>query len=292
MKRLPRAMILILLYLTLLYNLERIEFNNTALIDIKGFVYALVIIIIILLLQWKAARRLSLPALMLITLGVYLIGKFVVFLYWTNWDENSSYLIIAEITLIWIGVLLAYRAGVYMEDFENAVQNITFSDLDYARELDKTTEDIRVEMYRSRRYNHPLTMVVIEPETIPLDLDMNVAIREVQRSMLERYFTVNMARAIHNDLRLVDMIIDLDKGKRFAILYPETTREKALPLVERVYKVAKEMGITIRAGIASFPESAVTFEELLNRSIQNMGRVDLPKIEPNEQEHATKEKSE
>ena len=279
MKRLPRAMILILLYLTLLYNLERISINDIQLIDIKGFVYALVIIVIVIILQWKPARKLMLPTLMLITLMIYGIGKFFVFLYWTTWDINSAYLIIAEVTLIWLGVLLAYRAGVYMEDFENAVRNITFSDEEEARELDKTIEDIRVEMYRSRRYNHPLTMVVIEPETIPLNMDMSIAIREVQRSMFERYFTVNMARAIQQNLRLVDIIIDLDKGKRFAILYPETNRENVIPLVERVYKTAKEMGITIRAGLASFPENAVTFDELLKYSVDKLGTLDFPKIE-------------
>lgn len=279
MKRLPRAMIYIILYLTLLYNLERIKINHVALIDIKGFVYALIVIIIIILLQVPSARKLPLSAIMLITLGIYAIGKFTVFFYWTTWDANSAYLVITEVVLIWLAVLLAYRAGVYMEDFENAVSNISFSDLEYARDLDKTTDDIRVEMYRSRRYNHPLTLAVIEPETIPLDMDMNIAIREVQRSMLERYFTVNMARAIHKDLRLVDTIIDLDKGKRFAILYPETTREKALPLVERAYRIAKEMGISIRAGMASFPENAVTFEELLKRSTDNLGRLEFPKIQ-------------
>ena len=278
MKRLPRAMITIILYLTLLYNLERITINRESLIDIKGFVYGLVIIAIVILLQSRRARKLSLPAIMLITLGVYAVGKFFIFLYWTIWDANSAYLIIAEISLIWLGVLLAYRAGVYMEDFEDAVRSITFSDMQNARELDKTTDDIRVEMYRSRRYNHPLTLVVIEPETVPLNMDMNIALREVQRSMLERYYTVNMARAIHEDLRLVDMIIDLDKGKRFAILYPETTQEKALPLVERVYKIAQDMGITIRAGMASFPENAVTFEELLKRSVNDLGKLDFPKI--------------
>lgn len=272
-------MIAILLYLTLLYNLERIEINGAPLIDIKGFVYALVIIAIILILQWEAARKLSLTNIMIIMLGTYIVGKFFIFLYWTTWDSNSAYLVIAEIALIWLGVALAYKAGEYMDDFENAVQNITFSGSENAKELAHNQENIHVEMYRSRRYNHPLTIAVIEPETIPLDVNMNIAIREVQQSMFERYFTVNLARAIYQDLRMVDQIIDLDKGKRFAILYPETTREKAIPLVERVYKIAKDMGITLRAGIASFPENAVTFEELLKRSIDDLGVLDFPKIE-------------
>lgn len=292
MKRLPRAMISILLYLTVLYNLERIKINNVSLIDIKGFVYALVIISILVLLQWRTARQQSLPMLMLVTLVFYAIGKFFFFFDWTTWDGNSAYLAIAEITLIWLGVLLAYQAGLYMDDFEDAIKNITFSGMERSRQLDKTTEDIRAEMYRSRRYNHPLTMVVIEPETIPLNMDLNIAIREVQQSMMERYYSVNMARAIHEDLRLVDMIIDLDKGKRFAILYPETTQEKALPLVERVYKIAKDMGITVRAGMASFPENAVTFEELLKRSIDELGMPDFPKINKNENENPSKAEAE
>ena len=88
------------------------------------------------------------------------------------------------------------------------------------------------------------------------------------------------------------MIIDLDKGKRFAILYPETTEENALPLVERVYQIAKDMGITVRAGMASFPESAVTFEELLKRSVESLGMPDFPKVNQEKTEEPSKPKKE
>ncbi len=277
MKRLPRAIISIILYLTILYNLERITINNVSMIDIKGFVYVLVIIFVLLILLFKFFRKQSVAMLMLFSLLMYVVGKFGVFRYWTDWTSNSAYLVITEATLIWIGVLLAHRAGIYIEDFEEAVKNISFSGIERSKEIGKTTDDIRVEMYRSRRYNHPLTMVIIEPETVPFEMDLNIAIKEVQQSVIGRYYAVNMARAIDDDLRLVDTIIDINQGKRFAILYPETTRENALPLIERVHSIAKNMGISIRSGIASFPEDAVTFDELMNKSVTNLGVTDFPK---------------
>ena len=280
MKRLPRAIISIVLYLTVLYNIERITINNVSVIDIKGFVYALVIIFVLLILLFKFFRKQSIAMLMLFSLLTYVVGKFGVFRYWTDWSSNSAYLVITEATLIWIGVLLAHRAGIYIEDFEEAVKNISFSGIERSKEIGKTTDDIRVEMYRSRRYNHPLTMVIIEPETVPLEMDLNIAIKEVQQSVIGRYYAVNMARAIDDDLRLVDTIIDINQGKRFAILYPETTRENALPLIERVHGIAKNMGISIRSGIASFPEDAVTFDELMKKSATNLGVTDFPKTTP------------
>ena len=290
MKRLPRSITGILIFLTVLYNLERITVADMNLIDIKGFVYALILVVIILVLQVKFVRDQTIATLMITSLLVYLVGKFVVFRYWTIWDQNSSYLIITEVAFLWLAILLAHRTGTYMQDFEESVKNISFSGSEHSKELSKTTEDIRLEMYRSRRYGHPLTMVIIEPETLPPELDLNIAIKEVQMSMMGRYYATNMARAIHNDLRLVDMIIDIDKGKRFAILYPETTRENALPLIERVYSIAKKMGITMRAGVASFPEDAVTFEELLHKSVVNLGVPDFPKVDKEKTSKSTESK--
>lgn len=270
MRRLPRAITGLIIYLLVFFNLERITLQDTSIIDIKGFVYVLISIYIILILQVNFVRRQSTGILILTSTIFYLIGKFFLFYYFTNWDENTIYLIITEISLIWIGILIARIAGNALVDFQNAVESITFSDLEKAKDISAAQDEIQTEFYRSRRYNYPLTLIVVQPDTAPLEYNPHIAIREIQQSMLGRYATVSLVRELSNNLRLLDSVIDLKDNMRFAILSPQTEEDKAVNLIQRINTIANEMGISVTCGHATFPYDALTFEELLRSATDHM----------------------
>lgn len=270
MRRLPRAITGLVFYLLVIFNLERITYQDIKLIDIKGFVYVMVALVIILIIQFKFLRRQPLGILLFVSTILYFIGKFLVFYYYTRWNENTVYLIITELAFLWIAILIGRIAGSALEDFEEAVESITFSNLEKTKELREAMREIQAEFYRSRRYNYPLTLVVVQPDTDPLEYNPHVAIKEIQQSMLSRYATVSLARELSKNLRLLDTIIDLKKNMRFAILYPQTEGDKANFLIKRINSVADKMGISVTCGHASFPNDALTFEELLRSANDNM----------------------
>ena len=270
MRRLPRAITGLIIYLLVIFNLERITIQDASIIDIKGFVYVLISIFIVLILQVDFVRRQSAGVLILAATISYLIGKFFVFYYFTTWDGNTIYLIITEISLFWIGILIARIAGAAMVDFQDAVESITFSHLEKAKDIKIAQDEIQTEFYRSRRYNYPLTLIVVQPDTNPLEYNPHIAVREIQQSMLGRYATVSLVRELNKNLRLLDTVIDLKDNMRFAILSPQTEEDKAENLIQRINSIANNMGISVTCGHATFPKDALTFEELLRTASDHM----------------------
>lgn len=270
MRRLPRATAGLIIYMLVIFNIERITLQDTTFIDIKGFVYVLVALFIIAIIQFDQIRTQSNGILLFVATTLYFIGKFSVFYYYTTWNENTIYLIITELAVLWLGILLAKIVGDAIRDFEEAVEAITFSNLEKTQDLEEAMRGIQAEFYRSRRYNYPVTLVVVQPETNPLEYNPHIAIKEIQQSLLSRYSTVRLARELSKNLRLLDTIIDLKKNMRFAILYPQTEGNKADTLIQRINQVASDMGIAVTCGHASFPSDALTFQELLHTASDNM----------------------
>jgi len=246
-----------------IFNIDRIVIDNEKLVDIAGFVFVIIALFIILIIQFDFFRRQSIGTLLFISIILYFIGKFFIFSYYTDWNGKTGYLILTEIAVLWIAILLARIASSSLKDFQEAVESISFSNLDRARELDEALSDIQAEFYRSRRYNYPLTLVVVQPDRNPNEYNPNAAIMEIQQSMQSRFATVSLARELSKNLRLLDTIIDLKKNMRFAILYPQTEGDKATSLIQRINAVADQMGISVACGHASFPDDALTFDELL-----------------------------
>lgn len=263
MRRLPISISGLVFYLLVIFNIDRIVIDNEKLVDIAGFVFVIIALFIILIIQFDFFRRQSIGTLLFISIILYFIGKFFIFSYYTDWNGKTGYLILTEIAVLWIAILLARIASSSLKDFQEAVESISFSNLDRARELDEALSDIQAEFYRSRRYNYPLTLVVVQPDRNPNEYNPNAAIMEIQQSMQSRFATVNLARELSKNLRLLDTIIDLKKNMRFAILYPQTEGDKATSLIQRINAVADQMGISVACGHASFPDDALTFDELL-----------------------------
>jgi len=270
MRRLPRSVGGLVVYLLVIFNIERLTLQDTALVDIKGFVYVLVALFILAIIQIERVRNQSLGIMLFLATTAYFIGKFSIFYYYTQWNENSIYLIITELAVLWIGIWLAKLVGNAIKDFSDAVESITFSSLEKTKTLDDADREIHAEFYRSRRYNYPLTLVVVQPETNPLEYNPHIAIQEMQRALLSRYATVSLARELSKDLRLLDTIIDLKKNMRFAILYPQTEGNKADYLIDRISTIATDLGVGVTCGHASFPSDALTFDELLTTASDHM----------------------
>lgn len=289
MRSLPRSVTGLIFYLLVIFNIERLTLQDTAVVDIKGFVYILVALFILAIIRIGRVRDQSLGLLLFLATTAYFIGKFSVFYYYTRWNENTIYLIITELAVLWIGIWLAKLVGNGIKDFSDAVESITFSSLEKTKTLDEAEREIQAEFYRSRRYNYPLTLVVVQPETNPLEYNPHIAIQEMQSALLSRYATVSLARELGKDLRLLDTIIDLKKKMRFAILYPQTDGEKADYLIDRINTIATSLGIGVTCGHASFPSDALTFEELLSTASDHMRYPSIAKprsesLEPTSQE--------
>ena len=86
--------------------------------------------------------------------------------------------------------------------------------------------------------------------------------------MVSRFVSVSLAKIITREARRTDLIISQGEGdNRFLILCPETKGRDTINLAERIRStVMDRLGVDINYGIASFPEEALTYEELLQRA--------------------------
>ena len=129
-------------------------------------------------------------------------------------------------------------------------------------------EEINTEFIRSRRHQHPLSLLVVRPETKLTEAELKKATQEIQKHMISRFVSVSLAKIISREARRTDLIVSQSESDhRFLILCPETRGTDTINLAERIRStVMDRLGININYGIASFPEEALTSEELLQRA--------------------------
>lgn len=271
MKKLPYSIALLLAFLAVLFNLERFDYFQRSDLNIDGFVYVLVTVAIVSIILVPFLRRWSYPVLLVVTAIAYVVLKVYLSSTKAVWGGNQSYITIVELTLVGISVILArYLAG-WLEDFVNAVENITFAKLRRVRTLEEVGEDLESEMYRSRRYQHPLTVVVAKPEVGSLRMAIHRTVEEVQRSMMVRYVAISlMTRALYGHLRRTDWLLEDSSKREYVFVLPETRGERADIIIDRIQKTALELGVEVSCGIATFPDDALTFESLIDHAETKM----------------------
>ena len=272
MKHLARSIITLLIGLAVFFNIERMDFGQQNVIDIQTFVYVLGILAVLAVIMIPAMWNTPLPVSLALWLGLYLLCRLSFFSSRPLLGGVHTYLSITEVALLSILVGLAHNVGRGLHDFEEAVKNITLSDVNRrVRNMDEAIEDIRMELVRSRRHQRPLTVMVIEAKPESIRAVLHRTVQEVQRAMMTRYVVTSLARVIGNQLRRTDMVLDQRDRGRFIILSPDTNVASSSVVVGRIQAAAAEqLGVSIACGLASFPDDALTFEELVHRAKANL----------------------
>jgi GGDEF domain-containing protein len=267
--------------LTLFFNLERISFGEDYyhFINIQGFVYgiALLSVISILVLPWLYKWNVAVP--LVFWLGVYLVGKLLIFKSPSHpaFGGFATFVTLAEITLVGLTIGIAHALARALQDFEQAVRNITLSGISHRlQNVDRAAENIRTELIRSRRYHTPVSVLVVEPEKESIQATLNRAVQEVQKAMMGRYVITSMAAVLTRILRRTDMVLEQGEKSRFIIVSPETDAEKSKVLMQHIRStIADEMHVKVNCAVAEFPGEALTFEELVhhaeNKLLQHNG---------------------
>lgn len=268
MRHLRQLIIASLIGLTLLFNIERLDFGSENVIDIGSFVYVLGIIAAISVIVFPILWRSHVAIALALWLSLYFFSKLFLFNQRPLLGGIYTYISITEVTLVAISIWLSHILARAIYDFEKAVENITLRNASRrVRRLNDAMDDIQVEMFRSRHHHHPLSLVVVEPKPEALQTTLHRAVREVQERMMHSYIINSMAQTLSKYLRRTDLILEQRDQGRFIILCPETSANELRLLVEYIQTiVAKQLGTAVTCGVATFPDEALTFEELVRRA--------------------------
>ena len=279
MKRLPISIIILILFLTFFFNLERIDVGDQELINIHTFVYILSTFAIVFIIMLRVFRRMNLALLLFIWNLLFLGLKLIVYTDSPFWGGYHSYITLVEFTMFSLGIVIAHWVGVNMDDFEKAVENITFSEIKHASNLRDAVDSINNEIYRSRRYNHPLTMIIVEPLKGSQEMILNQSVREVQESMISRYVSISLARALREYIRRTDMLVEQPDKGRFIVITPETNKVESERVVGKIYQAASSIGAEVAVGLCAFPNDALTLEDMLCRAELDLAENEIQKQE-------------
>jgi diguanylate cyclase (GGDEF)-like protein len=169
------------------------------------------------------------------------------------------------------------RLGVRRRDVELAVAGDTIDEL---TRRDRITEKLaggreptwlEAELARSRRHHHSLSLVLLRPDGFE-------ELRERVGASVGDDLLVAVAELVGGELRVTD--VALRHGPHtFSLVLPETPSEGARTVAERIrllvplrLSLPGLAGVTISAGVASFPVDATTNEELVAIAEQALER--------------------
>jgi hypothetical protein len=269
MRRLRNSLLLFLLIVGFFLNIERVDLGGQLdIINIQTFVYLLaagaVLSTVILPEFWRPAD----VTLIAIWESIYLLLKSLIFTGRPLIGGIYTYLSITEMAMLGLMVLAAYRVAKDIYDLEDTVATVTLGQVsERVKRLDQAEDDISKELARSRRYDTPLSVMVLKVEPENVEISIHHAAKDILQGMMKRYTANKLIRMLDRDLRRSDIVIDQPKDDSVAILLPETSTDGTAILASRIQDVAKEqLGLELSSGYASFPRDALTFDDLLNQA--------------------------
>lgn len=280
MKNLKAPLIHLFIFLAIVFNIEKLSFGAAAIVEFHPFVDVLITGMVVATLLFQIFRKLHGYANLAFWLIVY-------FGLWFLMTKNESPVVNLQVTLIEvvfvsIGAMLAREVAKNMYDVENTIDKLFFASFrGRTMNMEEASEEIKTELLRSRRYQRSLTVVVIEPDAASIDQSQMASTEEIQQNLSKRYAMGKLSEVLNSTARRPDLIIKLDQPDRFILVCPETSASSSNTLIQRIQSaVESDLGINVSWGMATFPDDALTFEDLLhkaNTKLVNSGSFSLSK---------------
>jgi hypothetical protein len=258
---LKKSFFWIALYLLIVLVLAQLDYSDTPVINFASYFYLVAIFLVPVMIFVPSLHKVSVVLPMFFWGAIY----FALFQL-TDRDLTASLdieVIVLEVAILEVGVWLSYQLAVGIAQSESLMDVLAQGTFPHrAIELDTASEQIKTEFGRSRRYHRPLALLVIHafPKDDKVAREM---LKSLQRDVLTRLSNAHIGQAIGEAIRQTDLLIK-DRIGRFIILCPETDLENAFFLAERTCKLIEERtGLHVNCGVASFPDEALTFDDLL-----------------------------
>jgi diguanylate cyclase (GGDEF)-like protein len=130
-------------------------------------------------------------------------------------------------------------------------------------------ERLTEEIERSRRHRIPVSLIII-------DIDNFKGFNDTYGHLGGDEVLVMLGQALRNYIRAIDVAARYG-GEEFTIILPQTSKEDARIIAERLCKEIERnetlqkkypdfAGLTVSIGLATFPDDAETFEELIRNA--------------------------
>lgn len=264
MSNLKRSLFWVAFYLAIVFFLGQLDRVDRPVVNLASYFYILIFIVV--------------PCIILIP-SFYRAPQFISMIFWASIyfalsrvldrslsAPDSFETIFVEVVLLELGVWLSYQLAVDLAHSESLVDTMAQSAFpNQATELETASSLISNEVTRSRRYHRPFSVLIFQVAPENKDAYQEL-FRNFQRELLNRFSSARMGQLIGERIRQTDILLR-DRVGRFVVLCPETNKENALLLGERINDALKDgTGLKISWGCSSFPDEALTFDDMVARA--------------------------
>lgn len=271
MKRISLNLTALLIYLTIIFNITRFTIAGQSVIELPLWLSLFTAALTIAIITIPLLRRQKAPVLLL--LG-FVVG---ISMHWiaagSAFEQIDAYQVIIENCALSIAILMSHQLGQSLSDVENILKTLLFPKLNprIFGEKGSAEQIANYEFVRGRRNKRPISAMVIEPYQPDGSWPDVPELQDVMEDFKRKYIIAKLLNIVSNQLRLSDLVIDMDEHGKFIIVCPETTSDQSLVLLNRLQNsVKEELGIDLVYGIASFPEDGLNLPGIRQKAEANM----------------------
>lgn len=275
MSDLKLSIVTLFIFVVALLGIANVENFQESVIDFSPIFF--IIIAVVLFSELLIVGRLTKAG---VRLSQYFILAFWLVVYGVVWyvflrDDKSIEVNLVQLLLVLLSAVLAFDVGRRVDQTEIALEGLASSAFpNRARDIQAAQESISAEITRSRRYHHPLSIL-----TVRLKSDKSLGewkeMKLLANDILERFALAKVGQILSDHARSTDLVLR-DGRAQFVLLCPETDQNSMGILANRIADaVKKNLDATIEFGSASFPDEALTFDDLLIRAKERSVIVEL-----------------
>jgi GGDEF domain-containing protein len=266
MNDLKNSVALLFFFLLLIFGVAQVNYIEENVLNFSPLFFVLVTLAVVTGLLFKPSTRLTIYTFIMAWGVVYVLGW--VF-YWRVYAREPMQVLIIQFLLVEISAGLAFDVGRQMAQVSSLLRGLTASTYpNRTIELAQAEGRISAELTRSRRYHHPLSLLVVHVDRFAQgQLEQHVAL---QRDILAQFASAKVGQIISERARETDLIMRDQQG-RFILLCPETSHESSNTLARRIQEaVAVSLGAEISTGSSFFPTEALTFDDLIQKAEERL----------------------
>ena len=278
MSDLKQSIITLFVFVVALLGISNVESFQEGIIDFSPVFFVLIAVIVFSELivvgrLIKAGVRLSQYAVIAFWLIVY-----VVVWYFYLAAEKPVEVNLIQLLLVLLAAVLAFDVGRRIDQTDIALEQLASSAYpNRAVDIQAARESISAEITRSRRYHHPLSVLTVRLEKNKSWGDWK-EMKLLANEMLERFAIAKVSQILSDHARNTDMVLR-DRDGQFVLLCPETNLTSTSILAKRIADAVKQdLDAEIACGAASFPDEALTFDDLISTANGRLLPVDVEEI--------------
>lgn len=271
MNELKKTFILLLMFILIIFTLEQIKVGDESFIYFPSHFYFLVVFAVLTSVTVPNLRWMSFGALLTFWGAVFVI---IAYLYLLRQGMGYLQVTVIEAVFLAVAIWIAHQLNVQMSASESIMTALASSTYpNHTLELASATRQVDVEMNRSRRHNRPLSLVILSPEKIQSEPNQK-AYGVLREDLLRQFVHARIGQIIAAHARETDIIMRDHDGK-FIILCAETQRDRSVLMAQRIgAEIEQNMGASMTWSVASFPDEALTFDELVEKAKHGLSQPD------------------